>query len=171
MSSIDEETLSELHRAIRGELIRKLRQSRLAPVMGDVGKDSRPGFTDLGVVTGVKDPDFVGRFGLSLDEVTDADIAALTLYLPEQETLVMALGKLAGHIGAAPEGKTGLPYLDEWELADDSPSKEVPLVWTNDYQDEPRSLLKSGYRIGKSKPSADGSLAAFVTVFVSRDKS
>ena len=171
MSNIDKETLRELYRAVRGELIRKLRQSRLGPVMRDVGKNSRPEFTDLGVVTGMKDPDFVGRFGASLDKVTDADIAALTLYLPEQESLVMALGKLAGHIDAASEGKTGLPYLDEWNPTDDSPSEEVPLVWTYANQDEPRRLLENGYRIGKSQPSADGSPEVFVTIFISRDES
>ena len=171
MSSIDKETLTELYRAIRGELIGKLRQSRLAPVMKDVGKNSRSGFTDLGVVTGMKDPDFVARFGASLDKVNDADIAALTLYLPEQVSLVMALGKLAEHIGAAPEGKTGLPYLDEWEPAHDSPCGEVSVVWTYDYHDEPRTLLENGYRIGKSKPSAGSSSGAFVTVFISTDES
>ena len=171
MSGNDKETLRELYRAMRGELTWKMRESRLAPVIRDVGKNSRPGFTDLGMVTGVEDPDFVERFGSSLDKVTDADIAALTLYLPAQECLVMALGKLAEHIGAAPEGKTGLPYFDEWEPAYDAPSEEAPLVWTHSYQDEPRRLLGKGYRIGKSKSSADGSPNVFVTIFVSRGQS
>ena len=125
--------------------------------MRDVGKNSQPGFTDLGVVAGAEEPDFVKRFGSSLDKVTDADIAALTLYLPVQESLVMALGKLARHIEAASEGKTGFPYLNEWKPAHDSPSEEVPLVWTHSYQEKPRRLLEEGFRIGKSKPSADGS--------------
>lgn len=171
MAGNSKETLRELYRAVRGELVGKLRQSRLAPLMRDVGKNTRPGFTDLGVVTGMKDPDFVGRFGASLNKVTDADIAALTLYLPVEESLVMALGKLSRHIDAAPEGKTGLPYLDAWKLADDSSSEEVPLVWTYGYQEEPRRLLENDYRIGKSHPSADGSPGVFVTVFVSRDQS
>lgn len=171
MSSIDKETLIELYKAIRRELARKLRESRLAPVMKNVGESSRPGFTGWPVVTGMKDPDFARRFGASLDKVNDPDIAALTLYLPEQESLVMALGKLAEHIDASPEGMTGLPYLDEWEPAYDSPSEEVPLFWTHDYQEEPRRLLENGYRIGKSEPSADGTPEAFVTVFISTDES
>ena len=168
MSGSSQETLTELYWAIRGELTRKLRRSRLAPVIRDVGRNSKPGFTDLGVVTGFEERDFIERFGASLDKVTDADIAALTLYLPRHESLVMALGKLAEHTEAAPEGKTGLPYFDEWKPADDAPSEEVPLVWTHTYQEEPRRLLESGYRIGKSQPSADGSPEVFVTIFVSR---
>ena len=168
MSAVNQEILGELYRENRRALTRKLRQSRLAPIMKDVGKNSRPGFADLGVVTGFKDPDFIGRFGTSLEKVEDADIAALTLYLPPQDSLVMALGKLAEHIEEAPEGKTRLPYFDEWTPTDDSPSKEVPLVWSHNYQDEPRKSLEQGYRIGKSKPSAKGSPGVFVTVFVSR---
>ena len=171
MTSIDKETLSKLYKAIRRELTRKLRESRLAPVTKDLDEDSRSGLTDFPVMTGMRDPDFARRFGASLDKVTDADLAALTLYLPEQESLMMALGKLAGYIDAAPEGKTGLPYLDEWEPAYDSPSEEVPLVWHHGYQEEPRRLLEKGYLIGKSEPSADGSPVTFVTVFISTDES
>lgn len=171
MSDNDNRAMREIYRAVRGELIRKLRQSRLAPAMRYVGKNSRPGFTDLGVVTGAMEPDFVGRFGSSLEKVTDADIAALTLYLPMQESLVMALGKLAAHIENAPEGKVGFSYLDEWDPEDDAPSEEVALIWTYSYQEEPRRLLEEGYRIGKSKPSVDGSSGGFVTIFTSKDHS
>ena len=168
LNAENQEILSELYRAIRRALTEKLRQSRLAPIMKDVGKNSRPGFTDLGVVSGLKDPDFIGRFGASLEKVEDADIAALTLYLPPQDSLVMTLGKLAEHIEEAPEGKTGLPYFDEWTPTDDSPSKEVPLAWSHNNQDKSRKLMGQGYRIGKSKPSADGIPGVFVTIFVSR---
>ena len=171
MNASSQETLTELYRAIRGALTRKLRKSRLAPVMRDVGRNSRPGFTDLGVVPGFTDRDFVDRFGSSLDKVVDAYIAALTLYLPPQESQVMELGKLAEHIEAAAEGKTGLPYFDEWKPADDAPSEEIPLVWAHTCQEEPRRLLEKGYRIGKSQPSADESPEAFVTIFVLRGRS
>ena len=166
MSTVDQDVLTEFYRATRDVLSKKLRQSRLAPVMKDVGKNSRPGFTDLGVVTGFKDQDFVNRFGASLQNVEDADVAALTLYLPTQDSLMASLGKLAGHVGAAPEGKTGLPYFDEWKPTDDSPSAEVPVVWSHSHQDKPRELLAQGYRIGKSKPSADGSPGVFVSILV-----
>ena len=168
MSAGDSEILNELYRAIRSELTRKLSQSRLAPVMRDVGRNSRPGFADLGVVTGFEEPDFIGRFGTSLDKVTDADIAALPLYLSTQESLVMSLGKLAEHIRAAPEGKTGLPYFDDWKPTDDALSKQVPVVWTHGSQEQPRNLLAQGYRIAKSKSSANGTLGQFVSVFVMR---
>ena len=138
--------------------------------MGNIGTGSGS-LTEFPIVSGVEDPAFVGRFGYSLDKVEDADIAALTLYLPAQESLVMALGKLAGHIEEAAEGMTGLPYFDEWKPAHDAPSEEIPLVWTHDYQEKPRGLLDEGYRIGKSQPSADGSSRVFVTIFVSSDQS
>lgn len=171
MNTDSQEILDEFYMSIRRELIRKLRESRLAPVMKDVGKDSLAGFTDLGVVSGFKDQEFVNRFGSSLDKVVDADIAALTLYLPQQESPVMALGKLAEHIEATPEGKTGFPYFDEWKPEDDTPYKEVISVWTYDYQEEPRKLLDDGYRIGKSRPSADGPAGSFVTVLVQTEQS
>ena len=169
MSAGDSEILNAFYRAIRGELTRNLRQSRLAPIMRDVGRNSRPGFTDLGIVTGSEEPDFVERFGTHLDKVEDADIAALTLYLPPQESLVMSLGELARHIDAAPEGMTGLPYFDEWKPTDDAPFSEVPVVWSHSSQDEPRKLLAQGYRIAKSKPSANGNPDVFVSVLVMRD--
>ena len=153
MSAGDSEILNELYRAIRNELTTKLRQSRLAPLMKDVGRNSRPGFTDLGVVTGFKEPDFIGRFGTSLDKVENADIAELTLYLTSQESLAMSLGRLAEYVRTAPEGKTGLPYFDEWKPTDDMPSTEAPVVWSHNSQEEPRQLLAQGYRIAKSKTS------------------
>ena len=137
--------------------------------MKDVGKNSRPGFTDLGIVSGFKDPEFIGRFGTALEKVEDSDITALTLHLPPQDSLVMALVKLAEHIAAAPEGKTCIPYFDEWTPAHDSPPKEVPLVWSQNFQDEPRRLMSQGYRIGKSQPSTGGTPGVFVTIFVSMD--
>ena len=149
MSALHRDVLADFYRATRDVLSKKLRQSRLAPVMKDVGKNSRPGFTDLGVVTGFEDRDFVNRFGASLQKVEDADIAVLTLYLPPQDSLMASLGELVEHVGAAPEGKTGLPYFDEWVPADDSPPAEAPLVWSHSNQDEPRGLLAQGYRIGK----------------------
>ena len=164
MSEDNQDILAELYRAIRAELTRKLRQSRLAPLMRDVGRDSRPGFTDLGVVTGFKELDFVERFGSFLDKVTDADIATLTLYLPRQESLVMSLGKLAEHVGAAPEGKTGLPYFDEWKPTDDVPSAEVPVVWSHSSQEQARNLLAQGYRIAKSQSSANGVSGEFLSI-------
>lgn len=169
MSADNQEILSELYREVHRTLTEKLRPFRLAPVMNDVGKNSRPGFTDLGIVSGFKDPEFIGRFGTALEKVEDSDIAALTLYLPAQDSLVMALGKLAEHIEAAPDGKTGLPYFDEWTPAHDSPSKEVPLVWSQKFQDEPRKLMSQGYRIGKSQPSTSGTPGVFVTIFVRMD--
>ena len=103
-----------------------------------------------------------------MDKVNDADIAALTLYLLPRESWVMALGQLAEHIQQAPEGKTGLPYFDEWQPTDDEPSSEVPVVWTHSYQERPRELLAQGFRIGKSRPSDDGAPGAYVTILVSR---
>ena len=169
MSADNQDILSELYREIRRALTEKLRPSRLAPVMKDVGKNSRPGFTDLGIVSGLKDQEFIGRFGTALEKVDDADIAALTLHLPLEDSLVMALGKLAEHIAAAPDGKTGLPYFDEWTPEHDSPTKEVPLVWSDDSQDEPRRLISQGYRIGKSQPSTGGTSGVFATIFVSME--
>ena len=171
MSTASQETLSEFFREIRRGLIRKLRKSRLATVTSNPGSGSGHGISDFKIVSGFEDQDFVNRFGSSLHKVVDADIAALTLYLPPQESLVKALGKLAEHIEAAPEGKTGLPYFDEWQPAHDAPSGEIPVVWTNDYQEEPRRLVGEGYRIGKSKPSADGSPGFFVTILVQTDQS
>ena len=168
MSKDNQDVLAELYMAIRDALTKKLRHSRLAPLMRDVGRHSGPGFTDLGVVTGFEEQDFVNRFGSSLQKVEDADIAALTFYLRPQESLMMSLGKLAEHISAAPEGKTGLPYFDDWKLADDSPATEVPVVWRHSSQEEPRKLLAQGYRIAKSKPSANGTLGAFVSILVAR---
>ena len=166
MSADNQGILCELYGELRGALAERLRPSRLAPVMKDVGKNSRPGFTDLGIVSGFKDPEFIGRFGTALEKVEDSDIAALTLHLPMQDSMSMALGKLAEHIEAAPDGKTGLPYFDEWTPAHDSPSKEVPLVWSPKFQDEPRKLMLQGYRIGKSQPSTSGAPGVFVTIFV-----
>ena len=96
-------------------------------------------------------------------------VAALTLHLPPQDSLVMALVKLAEQIAAAPEGKTGLPYFDEWTPAHDSTPKEVPLIWSKTFQDEPRKLMSQGYRIGKSQASISGTPRVFVTIFVWMD--
>ena len=156
MSKHNQDVLAELYRATKDALTKKLRQSRLAPLMRD------------GVMTGFEEPAFVERFGAHLDKVEDADIAALTLYLPPQDSLIISLGKLAGHMSAAPEGKTGLPYFDDWKPTDDSPAAEVPVEWAHSYQEEPRKLLTLGYRIGKNKPSADGSPGVFVSILVAR---
>ena len=166
MSEDNQDILAELYRATRAELTRKLRHSRLAPLMRDVRRDSRPGFTDLGVVTGFKDLTFVERFGAFLDKVTDADIAALTLHLPRQKSLAMSLGRLAEHVGAAPEGKTGLPYFDEWKPSDDVPSAEVPVVWSYSSQEQARNLLAQGYRIAKSQSSANGLSGEFLSILI-----
>ena len=116
-------------------------------------------------MTGFKDQNFINRFGSSLEKVEDADIAALTLNLPP-ESLMASLGKLVEHIGKAPEGKTGLPYFDEWEPTDDSHSTEIPVLWFPSHEEEPRKLLAQGYRIAKSKPSADGSPGVFLSILV-----
>lgn len=164
----NQEVHGDFYGEIRHLLISKLRTSRLAPLMRDVGKNSGPGFNDLGVISGSMDPAFVSRFGTSLDKLEDADITALTLYLPPQEPLVRALGKLAEHIEAAPAGKTGLPYLDDWNASDDIPLEEVPVVWSNSCQNEARRLLQDGYLVGKSQSSVHGTSEGFVTIFVSR---
>ena len=70
MSGSSQETLTELYRAIRGELTSELRRSRLTPMIRDVGRNSKPGFTGLGAVTGFEERDFIERFGASLDKVT-----------------------------------------------------------------------------------------------------
>ena len=111
MSEDNQDILTELYRATRAELTRKLRHSRLAPLMRDVGRDSRPGFTDLGVVTGFKGLTFVERFGAFLDKVTDAYIAALTLHLPRQKSLAMPLGRLAEHVGQRRKARLDCPTL------------------------------------------------------------
>ena len=160
--------LIEFYRMIRSELIDKLRQSRLAPVMSNLRSGYGPEITDLGIVSGFSDQEFIGRFGIHLDKVEDADIAALTLYLPYQETVVMSLGKLIEHIKAASEGKTGLPYFDEWKPTDDTPITEVPVVWSHNFQEQARNLLDQGYRIAKSKSSANELSGQFVTIFVMR---
>ena len=168
MSEDNQDILAELYRAIRAELTRKLRHSSLAPLMRDVGRDSRPGFTDLGVVTGFEEPAFVERFGAFLDKVTDADIAALTLCLPEQESLLTSLGTLAKHVGAAPDGTTGLPYFDEWKPTDEVPSVEVPVEWSHSSQEQARNLLAQGYRIAKSQSSANGVSGVFLSILVAK---
>lgn len=168
MTLQDQEVLREFYREIRRLLISKLRTSRLAPLMRDVGKNSRPGFNDLGVIAGSKDPAFVGRFGVSLEKLEDADIAALTLYLPPQASLVRALGKLAEHIEEAPEGKTGFPYLDDWNPSNDEPPVEVPVAWSSSCQDGARRFLEDGYLVGKSQSSVHGTSEGFVTIFISR---
>lgn len=168
MTTGDNRSVRALYGVIRSEILVRLRTSRLAPVMSDVGKNSSPGFTDMGIVTGFTDLPFVQRFGQSLDKVEDADIAALILYLPLQGSLSESLSRLYEHIKLAPEGLTGLPYFDEWQADDDQLTSEVPQFWTFENQEDPRKLLGNGYRIAKSQLSGDDFPEAFVTIFVLR---
>ena len=170
MSEDNQEVLVELYEEVRGALSKKLRQARLAPKTNKVESGSDSGIPDFIVVTGFEDQDFVDRFGAFLQKVEDADIAALTLYLSPQESLVMLLGKLVTHIGTAPEGKTGLPYLDEWQPSDDALPAQSQVFWSHSDQDEPRQLLEQGYRIAKSKRSADGSPGEFVSILVAGEQ-
>ena len=166
MSENDQAVSSGLCAMVRRELISKLKSSRLAPTTRK--EKSGQGIPDMKVVTGFEDLEFVHRFGLSLEKVEDADIAALTLCLPLAESLEKALAELRKHIADAPEGKTGLPYFDEWQPADDAPAEERPLVWSHDSQDEARSLLAQGWRISKSYPSSGEAAGVFFTIFISR---
>ena len=75
----------------RAALIEKLRP-RLEPVMSYIG--------GVQSVSGFKDPEFIGAFGPGLAK------------LPDSELVNQALVLLAGHVSAAPAGKTGLPFFD-----------------------------------------------------------
>ena len=68
VNEISVETLEQHCELIRTELTKKLRQSRLAPAKSDAG-----------IMVDLKDPEFGSRFGWSLGNVGNADIAALTL--------------------------------------------------------------------------------------------
>ena len=109
----DEETVEQLFMMVRTVLCDKL-AARLEAVRRDVGKFSGPGFTDLGVIVGFQDAEFVNHFGLDLNKVTDEDIWNLTHELPRQPSRTQALLRLYEHIEAASEGETGLGYFDEW---------------------------------------------------------
>lgn len=100
-----------------------------------------------------------------------ADLAALTLYLTPQESLVRALGKLAEHTEAASQSKFGIPYFDEWKHSDDLFFEETPVVWTYRYREETCNLLELGYFIGKSQPSAHWAPKVYVTILVSKGQS
>ena len=152
VNKISQEVLEQHCELIRGELTKKLRQSRLAAAPA-----------------GVKDQEFGRRFGWSLGKVGDADIAALILYLEPEATLGGALGKLYEHIRSAPEGETGLPYFDEWMPMDDDLNGGIPVVWSNEYPDKTRELLADGYRIRQSMPHAGEEPGFFVTMFVKRE--
>ena len=158
--------LDELLLEIRSELLTRLRQTRLAPLITGKGSTLGPGYNDIGIISGSKDPAFVQRFGQSLDKVEDSDIAALMLYLPQQDSIVESLSKLLDHIYEAPLEKTGLPYFDEWQVRHDNPKEEEVVRWSNRKQGRARELLAKGFRIAKSKPCQTGLSGVFVTVFV-----
>ena len=119
----DDGQFDQWTRIVRQLLCEKL-AVRLEADRRDVGEYSGPGITDLGVIVGFKDPDFVRRFGVFLDKVTDEDIWNLTRELPWKRTVYDGVTKearigrllqLYDHIRLAPDGKTGLAHFDEWE--------------------------------------------------------
>ncbi len=150
---------------LRQDLVRKLRQSRLAPVWTNVGDQSRSGFSDLGTMSGYKEPDFVAKFGPHLEKVGDADIAALVLYRPPQDSFLAAVLELSSYVNAAPVGKTGLSYFDDWTPRLDNVSVEKPALWQMNNQGEPRQLIADGYHVLGSKPDAGGNPESFLTLF------
>ncbi len=159
VSEISIETLLQYHGLIVGELNAKLHHSRLQPLM------SSPG-----IVSGFVDREFVARFGVGLTKVGIADVAALTLYLEPAPTMEKALANLYEHIRSSPEGKTGLPYFDEWAPSDDYVPNGIAEVWSNDCPGTTRGLLADKYRIRQSVRDASGNPGFFLTIFFQREE-
>lgn len=157
VSEISIETLLQYHGLIVGELNAKLRHSRLRPLM------SSPG-----IVSGFIDHEFVARFGVGLTKVGIADVAALTLYREPAPTMEKALANLYEHIRSSPEGKTGLPYFDEWVPLDDYVPNGIAEVWSNEHPGRTRELLGKGYRVRQSVRDASGNPGIFLTIFFER---
>ena len=127
--------------AVRTVLIERLRP-RLEATWTD--HDGMP-------VATYSDQKFVKRFGVGLHKLSDSDIAALTLYLPQQESFTAALAELTRCVKAARQGKTRLPYFDEW--GGRGGLKARGIAWSHDYQEEIRSALKKGWRLERTSKS------------------
>ena len=157
--------ISQAADRLRQDLARKLRSSRLAPVWTNAGYQSGPGFSDLGTMSGYKEPDFVGKFGPHLEKVGEADIAALALLRPPQDSFLEAVLELSSYVNAAPVGKTGLSYFDDWTPQRENVSVQKPVLWQINNQEEPRQLIACGYYVLGSQPDAGGDPESFLTLF------